>query len=215
MTNDYEYLEQAIDQVTSMLTKKRKVWGSSDSPTFENFDIAHDFGDTGLSFGLKMCNLKLKRLKTRYAQHHDSPLGFCSDPDAEDSLIDLASYAVLALGMLYRERAAVEYDLEDKEEADERIFEDPEHEDVLHEVVRKLFKPEIAKLAREMMGEPMPPHIPSIVTPLSSFGDDPYRSPNICSTRTIPHAFLTTPGIYDPDELDQYPSGSSADEETI
>lgn len=106
MQNDDLHLIAAIERVTGMLQAKKKVW-APESPTFENFDIAQEFGTHPITFGLLMCGLKLNRIKKRFSDTFNSGRDFtalANDPDFEDSLIDLASYATLTLGMAYRER---------------------------------------------------------------------------------------------------------------
>lgn len=98
--NEWKYIEGAIEDVKSMLLKKREVW-TEDSQPFKNFDIAQDFDIDPFQWAMSMCNLKLNRLKTRYK---NNPEGFKNDPDARDSLIDLASYATLALALINRDQ---------------------------------------------------------------------------------------------------------------
>lgn len=98
---EQQYLDQAIDRVCAMLTKKRDIWVNR-GDTFENFDLMEDIGISPVQFGLALCKLKLKRFWTRFSCSWDR---VHEDMEAEDSMIDLASYAILTLGLLYRERA--------------------------------------------------------------------------------------------------------------
>lgn len=102
MQKQYQYLERAIGKVTGMLQKKKDIWVNN-QPTFAQFDSVKQLGLKPLQFALAMCQLKMNRLVTRY---NDGMGETTSDADLEDSLIDLASYAILALGILYRDRAA-------------------------------------------------------------------------------------------------------------
>jgi hypothetical protein len=98
---DEQALEKAISTVTRMLIQKKEIW-TADEGVFKNFEIHKALGVSPLQFALVMCNLKMERVKTRF-RHSD---GIIDDAEIEDSLIDLASYAQLALGILYAEREA-------------------------------------------------------------------------------------------------------------
>lgn len=105
IVKDQQYLTQAQNVVRDMLTKKQGIW-SSIQPVFSNFDITADFGVSAFQFGLSMCALKLNRLKNTLQGVWGSCRtgGTWDSPEVEDSLIDLASYAILTLGLLYRDR---------------------------------------------------------------------------------------------------------------
>lgn len=105
VTNQWDHIDHAITRVKDMLLKKKGIWTSTNSP-FENFDIAQEFHMTPIQWGLSMCNLKLNRIKNRYDiwSLKSSTDGLSADPDFEDSLIDLASYAILVLGLVEREK---------------------------------------------------------------------------------------------------------------
>ena len=106
-SNESAFLTAAINKVTGMLKAKDKIWAFK-APTFENFDIHRAFGVEPIQWGLTMCNLKLNRLKKRWIEHQDPATchsNFAKDKDVEDTLIDLASYAILTLGLVYREQA--------------------------------------------------------------------------------------------------------------
>lgn len=93
-----ESLDKAIATVTGMLVKKKEIWTAGEG-LYKNFEIHTDLGITPLQFGLAMCNLKMQRAKTRYMDNNA-----VSDDAIEDSLIDLASYALLSLGILYHSK---------------------------------------------------------------------------------------------------------------
>lgn len=152
VNNDQAHLDASIARVTGMLTAKREIW-TANSPLFENFDIQRDLGVDPTQFGLQMCLLKMSRLKKRFGQYRYnlSPShGFSADPDAEDSLVDLASYALLTLALVYREKARVE--AYEEEEPDDLQPGQPTSEAGIDACIQAPGgKAEIAKLAEEMM----------------------------------------------------------------
>lgn len=100
MDKDRKYLDAAIKRVTDMIATKNEIW-TEGRGTFENFDDSGDIGITPLQSGLNMCKLKMKRAITRYNGKTYKETGY--DPDLEDSLLDLASFAILTLGILNRD----------------------------------------------------------------------------------------------------------------
>ena len=106
--NDAHYLDAAIEKVTGVLTQKRQDWATG-MEVFECFDAQKDFGDDPLEFAVKMCNLKMTRLKSCVARKHSgvmTPVGEAAhERDYEDTIKDLAGYALLAYGMFLREQA--------------------------------------------------------------------------------------------------------------
>lgn len=104
MDEDQKFLEDAINDVKSMLLKKRDIWTSGQG-AFNNFEIHDGFDVDPIQFALVMCNLKLNRLKScwdRQTTPHNGHIAL--DKDAEDSMIDLASYAILGLALMRKER---------------------------------------------------------------------------------------------------------------
>jgi hypothetical protein len=168
MSNDQRYLDQAIEQVTGILQKKRTIWGAEGDPVFENFDLAEEFDVISTQFGLLMTNLKMNRLKKRWAQNPGTA-EFFLDADAKDSLVDLASYALLTLGTYLREEARVERMCEPPEDTMQIFTEDLCGGDLQagREEIARLAeefwtdwyltihegKAEVAKLAEEMMAQ--------------------------------------------------------------
>lgn len=97
-----KFLEGAIEEVKQMLLKKRDIWTTGQGP-FQNFDIHEDFDVDPIQFALVMCNLKMNRLKSCWNQQflpHAGPL--CKNADARDTLVDIASYAILGLALMER-----------------------------------------------------------------------------------------------------------------
>jgi hypothetical protein len=104
-SNDMEYLDAAIKQATDMLTKKRDIWTAGQG-VFQNFEIHDDFGVEDVQMGLLMCNLKMNRIKScwKKASISEFPhLEFNGGTDSQDSVLDLACYALLTLAMMKRE----------------------------------------------------------------------------------------------------------------
>jgi hypothetical protein len=105
--NDAHYLDAAIEKVTGVLTQKRQDWATG-MEVFECFDAQKDFGDDPLEFAVKMCNLKMTRLKSCVARKKNgvlTPVGEAAhEKDYEDTIKDLAGYALLAYGMFLREQ---------------------------------------------------------------------------------------------------------------
>lgn len=99
---DERFLQEAQAIVRNTLSIKKDVWtGGVD--VFDNFDIMHEFMHVApLNFALMMCRLKMNRIKSRFLQTH--PDDFARDPDLEDSVKDLACFAILALGIIQREK---------------------------------------------------------------------------------------------------------------
>ena len=154
---DSEYLTQAIADVTGMLTKKKDVW-TNGMPIFENFDLSEEFGGNPVQFALQMCRLKMNRLKSVFWKHQfrsDTPHGFIEDPDGEDSLVDLASYAILGLALVRRRKAQLEKMRQEIEKSTCNGDSGPEAELVKIWMDKYMQTPEgkaeIAKLAREIM----------------------------------------------------------------
>lgn len=98
--NNQDYIDQAIETITKMLTKKKDVW--TDQDALENFDDKEVFSVDALQFALCMCKLKMTRLQNRWKKHGCDQM-MVLDPDVKDSLIDLASYAILGLAVLERD----------------------------------------------------------------------------------------------------------------
>jgi hypothetical protein len=94
-TQDEQCLETAIEDVTKMLWAKRDVW-TAQAPVFENFDIMTELDIGPVTFGAAMCRLKMNRVMKQ--------LGKTSLEDLDDSLLDLACYAILTRAMLKREQ---------------------------------------------------------------------------------------------------------------
>lgn len=101
--NDEFYLDAAIKEVTEVLTRKRQDWATG-MQVFECFDAQKDFGDDPLEFALKMCNLKMTRLRSCVARRNAKTVAPGLDRDLEDTIKDLAGYALLALGLYKREQ---------------------------------------------------------------------------------------------------------------
>ncbi len=102
MNDEGRFLEGAIEEVKQMLMKKKDIWTTGQGP-FENFDIHEGFDVDPIQFALVMCNLKLNRLKSCWNQSflpHGGPIH--ENPDARDSMIDMASYAILGLALMKR-----------------------------------------------------------------------------------------------------------------
>ena len=97
--NDEIFLTDAIKQVTETLTKKKVDW-TGNTPVFENFEIATEFSINPIQFAFAMCRLKINRLKNRFKRNNGISAEFLTDRDAEDSLLDLACYSILALALL-------------------------------------------------------------------------------------------------------------------
>ena len=93
-------LEKAIERVTGMLIRKKDIW-THGQDVYVNFDINKEIGIDPIKFGVAMCNLKMNRLRTRLNDHQ---VDNANDLDLEDTLVDIASYAILTLGLVYRER---------------------------------------------------------------------------------------------------------------
>lgn len=107
MSNEWKHIEGAIETVQGMLLKKKDIWTNGQGP-FHQFDMMHDMGITPEHFAFIMTNLKMNRLKTVLNKHGftgPEATNVFHDPDVEDSLVDLASYALLALGLIYRARS--------------------------------------------------------------------------------------------------------------
>jgi hypothetical protein len=106
--NDAHYLSAAIEKVTGVLTQKKDDWATG-MEVFQCFDAQKDFGDDPLEFAIKMCNLKMTRLKSCVARKKNgvmTPVGESAhERDYEDTIKDLAGYALLAYGMFLREQA--------------------------------------------------------------------------------------------------------------
>jgi hypothetical protein len=99
---DASYLDESIAEVEKVLTKKRQDWATG-MEVFECFDAQNDFGDDPLDFAIKMRNLKMTRLKSCVSRRHAETNSGNLGADLEDTLKDLAGYALLALGLYKRE----------------------------------------------------------------------------------------------------------------
>lgn len=87
--------EEVLLEMICLHDKKRKDYGSDDDP-FANVRASESFGIPGWLGAIIRANDKMTRLK-RFAH-----TGTLANESVEDSLIDLANYAVIAL-VLYRE----------------------------------------------------------------------------------------------------------------
>lgn len=171
IANDEQYLQAAIDKVTGMLSAKKDIWTYA-APIFENFDIHEVFGVSGLQLGLTMCNLKLNRLKNCWRKSTTTGPVFQYNPDSEDTLIDLASYALLTLGLLYREKGRLTVN-------EEPFLCSPEGRDIglMQGYVDAYIasdegKAEIASLAAELMDAPPSSCVGPQQDPLHQFCPD-------------------------------------------
>lgn len=104
--DENKFLEDAVTEVTSMLLKKKEIWTAGQGP-FQNFDIHKDLDINPVQFALTMCNLKMNRIRSSWIRTRNDHDGFCMDKDAEDSVIDLASYAILALALVRRGQESI------------------------------------------------------------------------------------------------------------
>ncbi len=103
MSNTHSYIEQALGRVTKTLTHKAAAWTPS-SPEFEQFDSQKEIGIDPLQFALGMTRLKWNRAKNRFLEKQRAGgSSFGMDADLEDSVLDLACYAIIALALQTRE----------------------------------------------------------------------------------------------------------------
>lgn len=93
------YIEDALDLVKETLTTRGQAWTPQDSSEFYNFEQQESIGIDPFQFALAMLNLKLNRAKNRWTRKG------IHDADLEDSIKDLACYAVLAMGILQKLKA--------------------------------------------------------------------------------------------------------------
>ena len=91
-----EDFKQVLDAMWAMHQKKNKEYGSLEDP-YRNVRSSADWGVDPWIGALIRGNDKIKRLQ-KYAQTHE-----LANEGAEDSLIDLAVYAVIAT-VLWREQ---------------------------------------------------------------------------------------------------------------
>ena len=97
MTGQHEFAG-VLDEMRALHDKKQQDYGTDADP-FANVRASEGFGIPGWLGSVIRANDKMQRLKA-FAQ-----TGTLANEGVEDSLIDLANYAVIAL-CLYREGAA-------------------------------------------------------------------------------------------------------------
>lgn len=115
--DESKFLDEAIEEVKAMLTKKREIWTKGQGP-FQNFDIHGELGVSPVQMALAMCNLKMNRLKSCWTRHtfrSDTAYGFVEDEDAYDSWLDLAAYSMIGMALTRRDQ----YHLRTQKIADE------------------------------------------------------------------------------------------------
>jgi hypothetical protein len=100
--SDGEYLIDACNEMVETLKQKREDWATG-MGVFECFDAQRELGDDPLEFAIKMCNLKMVRLKSCVNRRHQKTTAPGLDRDLKDSIKDLAGYALLAFGLYKRE----------------------------------------------------------------------------------------------------------------
>jgi len=93
-------LVAVLDELKSLAAKKQHDYGSADDP-WKNIRTASEFGIPAWQGALIRGNDKMSRLKTFCT------VGTLANEGVEDSLIDLANYALIAL-ILFRELTAPE-----------------------------------------------------------------------------------------------------------
>lgn len=149
-TGEANLIEETLGEITDTLQAKRKTW-TAEAPLFDNFDVMRDFDLDPIRMGLVMCRLKMNRLKSVWAKCGGAA-GMATDADAQDTIKDLACYAILTMAMMKRD--AAQYPGASR-------VEPPDEELVKIFTERHVNSPqgreEIRKLAEEMMGEPIPP----------------------------------------------------------
>lgn len=87
--------ESVLDEMATLHHKKNKDYGLDDDP-FANVRASEEFDIPGWLGGIVRANDKMTRLKTFARKRH------LENETVEDSLLDLANYAVIAL-VLYRQ----------------------------------------------------------------------------------------------------------------
>ena len=97
MSNENNF-PAVLDEMRELHDRKRRDYGT-EVDGFANVRASEDFGIPGWLGSVMRANDKMSRLKA-FAQ-----TGTLANEGVEDSLIDLANYAVIAL-VLYREGAA-------------------------------------------------------------------------------------------------------------
>jgi len=101
----YPMFLQILDEMRQLHIKKGADYGT-DNDTFSNMRDSQEFGISPVLGAILRANDKMQRLKT-FANK-----GVLANESLEDSLIDLASYAVIAL-VLYREQKGCCNDADD------------------------------------------------------------------------------------------------------
>lgn len=151
--DDQHYLNESMKKVFAALDSKGQTWASN-ADAFENFDLMKELGVSPHLFGLIMCRLKMNRLKSSLKRTGGVLVG---DADAKDCLLDLASYAILTLGILEREEARSKTgpkDTKSEEKVDADIWETLS---VKKKDVRKfIYEPHEVKIQGEGLDETRP-----------------------------------------------------------
>ncbi len=98
---DYPF-RSVLDEIAELHDRKSRDYGTSDDP-YANVAASADFGIPGWAGALVRANDKVRRLQSAVRQVVAGGDATMTNEGVEDSLLDLAAYAVIALVLWRRE----------------------------------------------------------------------------------------------------------------